>query len=173
MTICACMSILWNTKRGIWNIDVSMYHIMKVNDDWGCGRIGWGNKWYNLTFCFLSPCCAAPKARSTIPKEVLVDKDGPVLLPCPVRSYHAKYRWEKDNCIKQYPCTISGSSCVLAPTPDLPLKEGVFRCMAEESGLQQEVVSYKLVFNGGPLSTSIASTLGSALVLAAAAHWLL
>lgn len=115
----------------------------------------------------------APKERSTIPKEVLVDKDGPVLLPCPVRSYHAKYRWEKDNCIKQYPCTISGSSCVLAPTPDLPLKEGVFRCMAEESGLQQEVVSYKLVFNGGPLSTSLASTLGSALLLAAAAQWLL
>ncbi|XP_056617681.1 semaphorin-7A [Triplophysa dalaica] len=115
----------------------------------------------------------APKARSTVPKEVLVDKDGPILLPCPVRSYHAKYRWEKDNCIKQYPCTISGSSCVLAPTPDLPLKEGVFRCMAEESGLQQEVVSYKLVFNGGPLSTSLVSTLGSALLLAAAAHWLL
>ncbi|XP_073703423.1 semaphorin-7A [Garra rufa] len=115
----------------------------------------------------------AHKARSTIPKPVLVDKDGPVLLPCPVRSYHATYRWEKDNCIKQYPCTISGSSCVLAPTPDLPLKEGVFRCMAEESGLQQEVVSYKLVFNGGPLSTSLASTLGSAVLLAAVAHWLL
>lgn len=115
----------------------------------------------------------APKARSTVPKEVLVDKDGPVLLPCPVRSYHAKYRWEKDNCIKEYPCTISGSSCVLAPTPALPLKEGVFRCMAEESGLQQEVVSYKLVFNGGHLSTSLASTLGSAILLAAAAHWLL
>ncbi|ROJ29219.1 Semaphorin-7A [Anabarilius grahami] len=115
----------------------------------------------------------AHKARSTIPKQVLVDKDGPVLLPCPVRSYHATYRWEKDNCIKQYPCTISGSSCVLAPTPDLPLKEGVFRCLAEENGLQQEVVSYKLVFNGGPLSTSLASTLGSAVLLAAAAHWLL
>ncbi|XP_016343512.1 semaphorin-7A-like [Sinocyclocheilus anshuiensis] len=115
----------------------------------------------------------APKARSTIPKQVLVDKDGPVLLPCPVRSYHATYRWEKDNCIKQYPCTISGSSCVLAPTPDLPLKEGVFRCMVEESGLQQEVVSYKLVFNSGPLSTSLASTLGSTLLLAATAHWLL
>uniref|UniRef100_A0A673N401 Semaphorin-7A-like n=1 Tax=Sinocyclocheilus rhinocerous TaxID=307959 RepID=A0A673N401_9TELE len=114
-----------------------------------------------------------PKARSTIPKQVLVDKDGPVLLPCPVRSYHATYRWEKDNCIKQYPCTISGSSCVLVPTPDLPLKEGVFRCMVEESGLQQEVVSYKLVFNSGPLSTSLASTLGSTLLLAATAHWLL
>ncbi|XP_051574093.1 semaphorin-7A-like isoform X1 [Myxocyprinus asiaticus] len=115
----------------------------------------------------------APKARSTIPKEVLVDKDGPVLLPCPVHSYHATYRWEKDNCIKLYPCTISGSSCVLAPTPDLPLKEGVFRCMAEESGLKQEVVSYKLVFNSGPLSPSLASTVGSALLLAAVALWLL
>ncbi|XP_051577864.1 semaphorin-7A [Myxocyprinus asiaticus] len=115
----------------------------------------------------------ATKTRSTIPKEVLVDKDGPVLLPCPVRSYHATYLWEKDNCIKLYPCTISGSSCVLAPTPDLPLKEGVFRCMAEENGLKQEVVSYKLVFNGGPLSPSVASTLGSALLLAAAVLWLL
>lgn len=115
----------------------------------------------------------AHKSPSTIPKQVLVDKDGPVLLPCPVRSYHATYRWEKDKCIKEYPCTISGSSCVLAPTPDLPLKEGVFRCLAEENGLQQEVVSYKLVFNGGLLSTSLASTLGSALLLAAAAHWLL
>lgn len=136
---------------------------------WPCSKL---IAWFTLKY-FISPCCTAPKARSTVPKEVLVDKDGPILLPCPVRSYHAKYRWEKDNCIKQYPCTISGSSCVLAPTPDLPLKEGVFRCMAEESGLQQEVVSYKLVFNGGPLSTSLASTLGSALLLAAAAHWLL
>ncbi|XP_016131321.1 semaphorin-7A-like [Sinocyclocheilus grahami] len=126
-----------------------------------------------LGLYFLSSWATAPKARSTIPKQVLVDKDGPVLLPCPVRSYHATYRWEKDNCIKQYPCTISGSSCVLAPTPDLPLKEGVFRCMVEESGLQQEVVSYKLVFNSGPLSTSLASTLGSTLLLAATAHWLL
>ncbi|XDV40399.1 hypothetical protein PO909_009491 [Leuciscus waleckii] len=122
-----------------------------------------------------SVCGDAPahKAPSTIPKQVLVDKDGPVLLPCPVRSYHATYRWEKDKCIKEYPCTISGSSCVLAPTPDLPLKEGVFRCLAKENGLQQEVVSYKLVFNGVLLSTSPASTLGSALLLAAAAHWLL
>ncbi|TSK34797.1 Toll-like receptor 2 type-1 [Bagarius yarrelli] len=90
---------------------------------------------------------AALKIRNTIPKEVQMHKDGPVLLPCPVHSYHATYSWEKDNCIKRYPCTISGSSCVLGLNPDLPLKEGVFRCMATESGLKQEVVSYRLVFN--------------------------
>ncbi|XP_005158115.1 uncharacterized protein isoform X1 [Danio rerio] len=139
------------------------------------GSINTGSLIQTLDHSNASICgdAKAPKARSTIPKEVLVDKDGPVLLPCPVRSYHASYRWEKDNCIKTYPCTISGSSCVLAPTPELPLKEGVFRCLAEESGLQQEVVSYKLVFNGGPLSTSLASTLGSTLLLAVTAHWLL
>lgn len=93
-------------------------------------------------------------------------KDGPVLLPCPVHSYHATYSWEKDNCIKRYPCTISGSSCVLGLNPDLPLKEGVFRCMATESGLKQEVVSYRLVFNAGPSATSPASTLALSLLLA-------
>ncbi|MCI4374500.1 hypothetical protein PGIGA_G00006900 [Pangasianodon gigas] len=109
---------------------------------------------------------AALKIRSTIPKEVQMHKDGPVLLPCPVRSYHATYSWEKDNCIKRYPCTISGSSCVLGSNPDLPLKEGVFRCMATESGLKQEVVSYRLVFNAAPPATSPASTLALSLLLA-------
>ncbi|XP_053350950.1 semaphorin-7A [Clarias gariepinus] len=109
---------------------------------------------------------AGLKIRSTIPKEVQMHKDGPVLLPCPIRSYHATYSWEKDNCIKRYPCTISGSSCVLGSNPDLPLKEGVFRCMATESGLKQEVVSYRLMFNAGPPASSLASTLALSLLLA-------
>lgn len=103
----------------------------------------------------------------------MVDPDGPVLLPCPVRSYHATYRWEKDNCIKRYPCSILNGSCVLAPTPDLPLKEGVFRCVSLENGHKEEVVSYRLVFNGGSLPASLASTLGPSLLLAAATVWLL
>uniref|UniRef100_A0A3B4C386 Sema domain-containing protein n=1 Tax=Pygocentrus nattereri TaxID=42514 RepID=A0A3B4C386_PYGNA len=114
--------------------------------------------------------CLTP---STFPKEVQVEKDGPVLLPCPVNSYHATYVWEKDNCVKRYPCTITGSSCVLASTPELPLKEGVFRCMAMESGLKKEVVSYRLVINAGTLPTSPASTLGLSLLLAVASLWLL
>uniref|UniRef100_A0A3B3SGC8 Si:ch211-113g11.6 n=1 Tax=Paramormyrops kingsleyae TaxID=1676925 RepID=A0A3B3SGC8_9TELE len=113
------------------------------------------------------------KSRSTTPKDVVVDPEGPVLLPCPVRSYHATYRWEKDNCIKRYPCSILNGSCVLAPTPDLPLKEGVFRCMSLENGHKEEVVSYRLVFNGGSLPASLASTLGPSLLLAAATVWLL
>ncbi|KAF7708562.1 semaphorin-7A isoform X2 [Silurus meridionalis] len=108
---------------------------------------------------------AAQKTRKTIPKEVQMHKDGPVMLPCPVRSYHATYSWEKDNCIKRYPCTIFGSSCLLGSKPDLPLKEGVFRCMATENGLKQEVVSYKLVFNAGPSVTSPAFTLALSLLL--------
>ncbi|XP_048880892.1 semaphorin-7A [Brienomyrus brachyistius] len=115
----------------------------------------------------------ALKSRSTTPKDVVVDPDGPVLLPCPIRSYHATYRWEKDNCIKRYPCSILNGSCVLAPTPDLPLKEGVFRCMSLENGHKEEVVSYRLVFNGGSLPASLASTLGPSLLLAAATVWLL
>ncbi|XP_036440091.1 semaphorin-7A isoform X2 [Colossoma macropomum] len=116
---------------------------------------------------------AAQKTHSTVPKEVQVAKDGPVLLPCPVHSYHATYVWEKDNCVKRYPCTITGSSCVLASTPELPLKEGVFRCMAMESGLKKEVVSYRLVINAGTLPTSPASTLGLSLLLAVGSLWLL
>ncbi|XP_066538607.1 semaphorin-7A isoform X2 [Hoplias malabaricus] len=112
------------------------------------------------------------KPHSTIPKEVQVAKDGPVHLPCPVHSYHATYVWEKDNCVKRYPCIITGSSCVLAPTPELPLKEGVFRCMVLESGLKKEVVSYKLVFNTGTQSTSPASTLALSLLLALTGLWL-
>lgn len=109
---------------------------------------------------------SALKIRRTIPKEVQMHKDGPVLLPCPVRSYHATYSWEKDNCIKHYPCTIFGSSCVLGSNPDLPLKEGVFRCMATESGLKKEVVSYRLVFNAGPPAASPASRVALSLLLA-------
>uniref|UniRef100_W5LHM7 Semaphorin-1A n=1 Tax=Astyanax mexicanus TaxID=7994 RepID=W5LHM7_ASTMX len=115
---------------------------------------------------------AATKARSMVPKDVQMSKDGPVFLPCPVHSYHATYVWEKDNCVKRYPCTITGSSCVLAPTPELPLKEGVFRCMALESGLKQEVVSYRLVINGGTLPVSPASTLLLSVLLAVAGLWL-
>uniref|UniRef100_A0A3B1JXM8 Si:ch211-113g11.6 n=1 Tax=Astyanax mexicanus TaxID=7994 RepID=A0A3B1JXM8_ASTMX len=116
--------------------------------------------------------CLAIPARSMVPKDVQMSKDGPVFLPCPVHSYHATYVWEKDNCVKRYPCTITGSSCVLAPTPELPLKEGVFRCMALESGLKQEVVSYRLVINGGTLPVSPASTLLLSVLLAVAGLWL-
>ncbi|XP_048117666.1 semaphorin-7A [Alosa alosa] len=115
----------------------------------------------------------AMKSRATVPKDVVINSKGPVLLPCPVRSYHATYRWEKDDCSKHYPCTISGTSCVLAPTPELPLKEGVFRCMAVEDGFKQEVVSYRLVFNGSPLPVSLASTLSVSVLLAASTLWLL
>lgn len=103
----------------------------------------------------------------------MIDSDGPVNLPCPVRSFHATYRWEKDNCIQHYPCFITGDSCVLEPTPDLPLKQGVFRCMATENGYKVELVSYRLVINSGPLPASLASTLGPSLLLAAATLWLL
>ncbi|XP_035601875.1 semaphorin-7A-like [Oncorhynchus keta] len=116
---------------------------------------------------------AAPKTHRTNPKQVVIDSDGPVNLPCPVRSFHATYRWEKDNCIQHYPCFIIGDSCVLEPTPDLPLKQGVFRCMATENGYKVEVVSYRLVINSGPLPASLASTLGPCLLLAAATLWLL
>ncbi|KAJ8398424.1 hypothetical protein AAFF_G00426790 [Aldrovandia affinis] len=115
----------------------------------------------------------ALKVRSTSPKEVVVDSEGSVLLPCPVRSYHATYRWEKDNYIKHYSCSISRGFCVLAPSPDQPLREGVFRCMALENGYKEEVVSYRLVYNGGPLPASFGSTLAPSLLLAAATLWLM
>ncbi|KPP78708.1 hypothetical protein Z043_101764 [Scleropages formosus] len=120
-----------------------------------------------------SVCGEAAARKSTTPKEVLVEPDGLVLLPCPVRSYHATYRWEKDKCIKRYSCSILDDFCVLATTPELPLKEGVFRCMSIENDHKEEVVSFRLVFNGGPLSASLASTLGPSLLLAAATLWLL
>ncbi|KAL4646761.1 semaphorin-7A-like isoform X1 [Arapaima gigas] len=120
-----------------------------------------------------SVCGEAAAPTSTTPKNVVVDPDGMVLLPCPMRSYHATYHWEKEKCIKRYSCSILNDSCVLAPTPELPLKEGVFRCMAIENDHKEEVISFRLVFNGGPLSASLASTLGPSLLLAAAALWLL
>ncbi|XP_071391507.1 semaphorin-7A [Centroberyx affinis] len=116
---------------------------------------------------------AALKQRKTSPREVVVQSNTSVFLPCPVRSFHATYRWEKDNCIMNYPCLLSGDSCVLGPAVDVPLKEGVFRCMATEDGFKVEVISYRLVYNGGPLAASLASTLGPSLLLAAAALWLL
>ncbi|MBN3300020.1 SEM7A protein, partial [Amia calva] len=113
------------------------------------------------------------KAPSTDPKEVLVDQDSPILLPCPVRSYHAYYTWEKDNCQKRYPCSISGGSCILAPTPDLPLKEGIFRCVALENGRKEEIVSYHLVFNGALPSAPACASLATSFLLAAITVWLL
>uniref|UniRef100_A0A3P9IMD4 Si:ch211-113g11.6 n=1 Tax=Oryzias latipes TaxID=8090 RepID=A0A3P9IMD4_ORYLA len=124
--------------------------------------------WDKLSF---APC-AALKQRRTSPKEVVIQSNTSVFLPCPVRSFHAFYRWEKDNCIKNYPCLFSGDFCVLGPLVDTPLKEGVFRCMATEDGFKVEVISFRLVNDGRLLSASIASTFGLSLLLAVATLWL-
>ncbi|XP_034466659.1 semaphorin-7A [Hippoglossus hippoglossus] len=128
----------------------------------------------NLDHSNSSVCgeAAALKQRRTSPREVVVQSNTSVFLPCPVRSFHATYRWEKDNCIKNYPCLFSGDFCVLGPTFHTPLKEGVFRCMATEDGFKVEVISVRLVNDGRLLAASLASTLGPSLLLAAAALWL-
>uniref|UniRef100_A0A8C2X6L1 Si:ch211-113g11.6 n=1 Tax=Cyclopterus lumpus TaxID=8103 RepID=A0A8C2X6L1_CYCLU len=110
--------------------------------------------------------------RRTSPREVMVQSNTSVFLPCPVRSFHATYRWEKDNCVKNYPCLFSGGYCVLGPAVDTPLREGVFRCMATEDGFKVEVISFRLVNHGRPLAASLASTLGPSLLLATVTLWL-
>lgn len=119
-------------------------------------------------FSFLT----ALKLRRTSPREVFVQSNTSVFLPCPVHSFHATYRWEKDNCIKNYPCIFSGDFCVLGPVVDTPLKEGVFRCMATEDGFKVEVISFRLVNDGRLLAASLAFTLGPSLLLAVATLWL-
>ncbi|XP_058502977.1 semaphorin-7A [Solea solea] len=128
----------------------------------------------NLDYSNSSVCgeAAALKQRRTSPKEVVVQSNTSVFLPCPVRSFHATYRWEKDNCIKNYPCLFSGDFCVLGPLIDTPLKEGVFRCMATEDGFKVEVISFRLLNDGRHLAASLASTLGPSLLLAMATLWL-
>ncbi|XP_051262540.1 semaphorin-7A [Dicentrarchus labrax] len=128
----------------------------------------------NLDHSNSSVCgeAAALKQRRTSPKEVFVQSNTSVFLACPVRSFHATYRWEKDNCVRNYPCLFSGDFCVLGPAVDTPLKEGVFRCMATEDGFKVEVISFRLVNNGRLLAASLASTLGPSLLLAVAALWL-
>uniref|UniRef100_A0A8D0CH19 Si:ch211-113g11.6 n=1 Tax=Scleropages formosus TaxID=113540 RepID=A0A8D0CH19_SCLFO len=113
------------------------------------------------------------RAHSTSPKEVVVEEETPVLLPCPVYSFHAKYHWEKDNCAKHYPCSIIGPSCVLLPTPLLPLTEGIFRCMGLEDNHKVELVSYRVIFNGGPAAAAVGYTLGASLFLAASTFCLI
>ncbi|XP_049585297.1 semaphorin-7A isoform X1 [Syngnathus scovelli] len=115
---------------------------------------------------------AALKLRRTSPKEVLVPSNTSIFLPCPVRSFHATYRWEKDNCVKNYPCLFSGDFCVLGPALDTPLRDGVFRCMATEDGFKVEVISFKVVNHGRLLAASLAKTIGPSLLLAVAAVWL-
>ncbi|XP_061573547.1 semaphorin-7A [Cololabis saira] len=115
---------------------------------------------------------AALKQRRTSPKEVLVQSNTTVFLPCPVHSFHATYRWEKDNCNKNYPCLFSGDFCVLGPVVSTPLREGVFRCMATEDGFKVEVISFRLVNDGRLLSASLGSTVGPSLLLAVATLWL-
>uniref|UniRef100_A0A8C9XUS2 Si:ch211-113g11.6 n=1 Tax=Sander lucioperca TaxID=283035 RepID=A0A8C9XUS2_SANLU len=110
--------------------------------------------------------------RSTSPREVLVQSNTSIFLPCPVRSFHATYRWVKDNCVKNYPCLFSGDFCVLGPAIDTPLKEGVFRCIATEDGFKVEVISFRLVNDGRLLAASLASTLGPSILLAMATLWL-
>ncbi|XP_034553421.1 semaphorin-7A [Notolabrus celidotus] len=128
----------------------------------------------NLDHSNSSVCgeAAALKLRRTSPRELMVPSNTTVFLPCPVRSFHATYRWEKDNCINNYPCLFSGDFCVLGPVVDTPLKEGVFRCMATEDGFKVEVISFRLVNNGRLLAASLASTFGLSLLLAAATLWL-
>ncbi|XP_034030272.1 semaphorin-7A [Thalassophryne amazonica] len=128
----------------------------------------------NLDYSNSSVCgeAAALKQRKTSPREVVVQSNTTVFLPCPVRSFHATYRWEKDNCFKNYPCLFSGDFCVLGPVVDVPLKEGVFRCMATEDGFKVEVIAFRLVNDGRLLAASMASTVGLSLLLAAATLWL-
>ncbi|XP_035991288.1 semaphorin-7A [Fundulus heteroclitus] len=116
---------------------------------------------------------AALKLRRTSPREIVVKgRNTTVFLPCPVHSFHATYRWEKDNCIRNYPCLFSGDFCVLGPVVDTPLKEGVFRCMATEDGFKVEVVSFRLVNDGRLISASLASTLGLSALFAVVTLWL-
>lgn len=110
----------------------------------------------------------ALKLRRTSPKEVKLQSNTTIFLPCPVHSFHATYRWEKDNCIKNYPCILSGDFCVLGPAVDTPLRNGVFRCMATEDGFKVEVISFRVV-NSGPV---LAARLRLALLLAVAPLWL-
>uniref|UniRef100_A0A3Q2YBR8 Si:ch211-113g11.6 n=1 Tax=Hippocampus comes TaxID=109280 RepID=A0A3Q2YBR8_HIPCM len=144
-----------------------------------CGRYG-----DTCRECILSrdPYCGWDKARRrwtavttlrrTSPRQVSVPSNTSIFLPCPVRSFHATYRWEKDNCVKNYPCLFSGDFCVLGPAVDTPLREGVFRCMATEDGFKVEVISFKVVSHGRLLAASLASTMGPSLLLAMAALWL-
>ncbi|XP_032414096.1 semaphorin-7A [Xiphophorus hellerii] len=116
---------------------------------------------------------AALKLRQTSPREIVVKgKNTTVFLPCPVHSFHATYRWEKDNCKRNYPCLFSGDFCVLGPVVNTPLKEGVFRCMATEDGFKVEVVSFRLVNDGRLISASFASILGLSALLAVVTLWL-
>uniref|UniRef100_A0A3B4XKT5 Si:ch211-113g11.6 n=1 Tax=Seriola lalandi dorsalis TaxID=1841481 RepID=A0A3B4XKT5_SERLL len=119
-------------------------------------------------------CIAIPPGynRRTSPREVMVQSNTSIFLPCPVRSFHATYRWEKDNCFKNYPCLFAGDFCVLGPIVDTPLKDGVFRCMATEDGFKVEVISFRLVNDGRLLAASLAYTLGPSLLLAVATLWL-
>ncbi|KAF3839185.1 hypothetical protein F7725_017902 [Dissostichus mawsoni] len=112
------------------------------------------------------------EAASHFSREVLVVSNTSIFLPCPVHSFHATYRWEKDNCVKNYPCLFSGDFCVLGPAVRTPLKDGVFRCMATEDGFKVEVISFRLVNDGRLLAASLASTLGPSLLLAMATLWL-
>lgn len=128
----------------------------------------------NLDHSNSSVCeeAAALKLRKTSPKEVVVPRNTTVFLPCPVRSFHAMYRWERDHCMLNYPCLFSGDFCVLGPAVDTPLKEGVFRCMATEDGFKVEVISFRLVNQGPLFAASVLCTLGLSLLLAAATLWL-
>ncbi|XP_033496264.1 semaphorin-7A [Epinephelus fuscoguttatus] len=128
----------------------------------------------NLDHSNSSVCgeAAALKQRRTFPREVTVQSNTSIFLPCPVRSFHATYRWEKDNRVKNYPCLFSGDFCILGPVVDMPLKEGVFRCMATEDGFKVEIISFRLVNDGRLLAASLASTLGPSLLFAMAALWL-
>ncbi|KAG2462935.1 SEM7A protein, partial [Polypterus senegalus] len=91
-----------------------------------------------------------PKVHNMLPKEVTLDLGSYISLPCPVYSYHATYVWEKDNCQKRYHCIINGDSCPLIDTEDFPMKDGVYRCTAQEEGQKEEMVSYRLVFSDAP-----------------------
>ncbi|KAM6967645.1 semaphorin-7A [Aplochiton taeniatus] len=115
----------------------------------------------------------ALKIRKTSPKEVVVHSNSSVFLPCPVRSFHASYHWEKENSLRHYPCLISGDACLLGPAAGHRLDEGVFRCIATENDFKVEIISYKLVYSGGPLAASLASALVPFLLLAVSTVWLL
>lgn len=80
-------------------------------------------------------------------REVTVGPSSYIYLPCPVRSHHASYTWNKD-AAKQYTCTMDGEACLLRFGQDTPLEPGLFTCSATEEGVKDEVMRYRLLKAG-------------------------
>ncbi|XP_072138445.1 semaphorin-7A-like [Mobula birostris] len=91
-------------------------------------------------------------SRQKIPQDwpvlpLSLEKQVPVYLPCPKKSYHADYSW-RFNDSKELPCSSNGDNCLLFLSKLSEADIGFYECFSNERGVRHRHAVYVIEDNG-------------------------